>query len=90
MQQDSNGAAKDFTVLSYMLKYVYLNLETKRKDLQASMEQLSKVIQENIHKISQGAPISIPEIPPKTIEELAKDTTECQKFEVAIVSLSFY
>ena len=61
--QDVHVSAKEFTDLSYMLKHVYCPLETTRKDLQATMDQLAKIIRENFHKISQGAPINIPEIP---------------------------
>jgi len=85
--QELYVSAKDFTNLSYMLKHVYCPLESKRKDLQASMDQLSKVIQENIHKISQGAPINIPEIPAgQSDTEIATNAEVCNKFETAMVN----
>lgn len=72
--------------MSHMLKHVYGPLEMKRKDLQANMDQLSKVIQENIHKISQGAPINIPELPPGLSDaEIATSAELCQKYEAAVV-----
>ncbi len=84
--QEVYKSAKDFTDLSYMLKYIYCPLETKKNDLRAGMDQLSKVIQENIHKISQGAPINIPEIPAgRSDAELALNAEACQRFESALV-----
>ena len=85
--QETNGSARDFTNMSYMLKYVYCPLETKSKDLQNNMEQLSKAIQENIHKITQGTPINIPDIPANQSDaEIAINAEVCQKFESALVS----
>jgi len=84
---ENYGSAKEFTYLAHMLKYVYCPLENKRKDLQANMDQLSKIIQENIHKISQGAPINIPELPLGLSDaEIATSVEFCQKYEAAVVS----
>jgi hypothetical protein len=86
--QESTGSAKDFTALSYMLKYVYAPLETKRTDLRTNMEQLGKEIQEKIHKISQGTPINIPDIPNQDDHEIALNSEVCQRFESAMVQPS--
>jgi hypothetical protein len=85
--QDNYSSAKEFAYLAHMLKHVYGPLENKRKDLQANMDQLSKIIQENIHKISQGAPINIPELPLGLSDtEIVTSVELCQKYEAAVVS----
>ena len=85
--QETKESTKDFTNLSYMLKYVYYPLETVKKELRNNMEQLSRVIQENVHKVSQSAHITLPAVPPGVQDQdLAKNLELCQEFGKAIVS----